>query len=572
MSTSTPTARASDGVEQLLARSRPDRPRRLSDRELRVELTLAALVLVAAGACAALLPSDRSVDLAALAASVLAFAVSTRVRLYVGGGSALATQLVFVPMLFLLPLAVVPLAVVIALVAGALPGVFGRRREPRVRVLTAIGDAGYALAPVAVLSAASEPVADIAQWKVLAVAFVAQVALDCGLSVAREWLGRGIRPALQLRVMATVYAVDALLLPVGLITAEAVAREPRGVLATLPLALLLAALARDRTRRVNAALDRLAELERERERVRVAIHRTARSLGYSLDRGAMLEVALGTAVDAVAASAGRARLAGSPESLVFEAVPRRPGEGDSDALLTVEQAALGGEATASNDEHGVWAIGGPLLASRDPEILGALAVCRADGPFTREQSELFAYLAAQTAASIEAIDLHERLRNPEFQDELTGLANHRRFRELLSADVEGSLRCARPLSVLLIELDDLRRINAERGFAAGDETLVATADVLREQAGDEPARIGGGTLAVTLADSTLDVAVAVGGELQAELARRGLSASIGIASLSNRVATTEALIAGAEAACREARRAGKGRLAGFRGPYEASRR
>lgn len=568
---STPIARDSGGVEHLLARSRPDRPRRLSDRELRVELILAALVLAAAGAFAAMLPSDRPVDFAAVAASVVAFAVSTRVRLYVGGGSALATQLVFVPMLFLLPLGVVPLVVVIGLLGGALPGVLGRRREPGDRLLTAIGDAGYAFAPVAVLSAASEPVAGLGQWNVLAVAFLAQVAFDCGLSVAREWLGRGIAPALQLRVMATVYAVDALLLPVGLLTADAVAGESLGILATLPLTLLLAALAGDRTRRVNAALDRLDEAERERERVRVAIHRTAKSLGYSLDREAILEVALGTAVDAVAAGAGRARLAGSAEPLVFEAVPSRPGDGDSDALLEVERAALAGEAAAATDERGLWAIGRPLLAAREPEVLGALAVCRADGPFTREQSELLAYLAAQTAASIDAIDLHERLRSPQLQDELTGLASHRHFRALLREEIEHAQRSGRSLSVLVVELDELRRVNAELGFAAGDEVLIAAAAVLREHSGGRPARIGGGTLAVILPDSTLDMSAVIGREIQDQFAGRGLSGSIGIASLSSRVRTTEALIAGAETSCREARGAGKGRLAGFRGPYEASR-
>ncbi|MBE2317286.1 GGDEF domain-containing protein [Solirubrobacter sp. CPCC 204708] len=566
MSTSTPTARAEGGVEELLARSRPDRPRGLSERELRVELALAALVAGGALAAAVALPSARSLDVGSLVAGVFAFAVCTHVRLYVGGGSALATQLVFVPLLFLLPLGLVPLVVVVALVCGALPEVLAGRQSPS-RLLTAVGDAGYAFAPVVVLSAAGEPDAATGQWAVLAAAFAAQIALDCVLSVGREWLGRGIRPSLQLRVMLTVYAVDATLVPAGLVTATAAAHEPLGVLATLPLALLLAALARDRTQRVNAALDRLDEVERERERVRVAIHRTARSLGYSLDRDAMLEVALGTAVDAVAGTAGRARLAGALESSVFEAVPARSGDADSEALLSVERAALAGDATASSDDHGLWAIGRPLLASRDPVILGALAVCRTSGPFSREQSELLAYLAAQTAASIEAIDLHERLRNPDLQDELTGLANHRRFRDLLHADVQRACASGRPLSVLVVELDDLRRLNAEHGFAAGDEALLVAAAVMRAHTGADAARIGAGTLAAVLTGADLDACAAAGREVQAALLQRGLSASVGVADASRRLTTPEALIAGAEAACRQARAAGEGRLAAFRGPY-----
>jgi len=252
-------------------------------------------------------------------------------------------------------------------------------------------------------------------------------------------------------------------------------------------------------------------------------------------------------------------------------VPQRPGDVYSDAVLAVERAALAGEATASNDEDGMWAIGHPLLASREPVILGALAVCRLGGPFSREQSELFAYLAAQTAASIEAIDLHERLRNPDLQDELAGLPNHRSFRALLRADVERAQRGGQPLSVLVVDLDDLRRINAEQGFAAGDEALSTAADVLREHVDAEPARLGSARLVVALVDSTLDASAVVGRDVQAALALRGLSSTVGIADLSIRVTTAEALIAGAEVACREARRGGNGRLAGFRGPYSVAR-
>jgi hypothetical protein len=167
------------------------------------------------------------------------------------------------------------------------------------------------------------------------------------------------------------------------------------------------AVARDRNRRLDEALDRLAALERERDRVREAIRRTGRSLGYSLDRQTVLEVAVGTAVDAVGGAAGRARLAGSGQAMTFEAVPHEPGGAESVALLAAERAALAGHTGVAEACDGWWAIARPLTSGRRP--VGAVAACRATGPFSDDEAELFAYLVAQAAASLETIDLNELL-------------------------------------------------------------------------------------------------------------------------------------------------------------------
>jgi hypothetical protein len=388
------------GPELLLAAARPDRPRRLLSRELTVELALAAAVLCAGATCALLVPSGRPLDVATAAACLAAYAAGARTRLYVGGGSALATQLAFVPMLFLLPLGWVPLAAAAGLTLAALPGVLARRTSAE-RLVTAVGDAGYALAPVLVLAAAGAP--DVPAWGIVLAATVAQCAFDAALSTGREWLGRGIRPSVQLGVMATVYGVDLLLLPVGV----ALARHPSEVVAALPLTALLWAVARDRNRRLDEALDRLGALERARDRVREAIRRTGRSLGYSLDRQTVLEVAVGTAVDAVGGAAGRARLAGSARAMTFEAVPHEPGAAESAALLAAERAALAGHTGVAEACDGWWAIARPLTSGR--RTTGAVAACRATGPFSDDEAELFAYLVAQAAASLETIDLNELL-------------------------------------------------------------------------------------------------------------------------------------------------------------------
>src|SRR5687768_16192401 len=109
-----------DALERLLEQARPHRPRRLTRRELRVEVISAATLLAVAGGMAILASSSRALSPATLALYAALYVAAARVRLYVGAGSAAPTQLVLVPMLFALPLEVVPLVVATGLVVSAL--------------------------------------------------------------------------------------------------------------------------------------------------------------------------------------------------------------------------------------------------------------------------------------------------------------------------------------------------------------------------------------------------------------------------------------------------------------------
>src|SRR4051794_5985373 len=209
-----------DALDRLLEQARPHRPRRLAPRELRVEALSAAALVVVAAAMAVLVSSPRSPSPATFAVYAALYLAAARVRLYVGAGAVLPTQLVFVPMLFALPLGVVPLVVVASLAASALIDV-ARGRLHGERLLTAVGDGWYAVAPAAVLALTGGPPPELHHWPLFVAAFAAQLALDVVASTAREWAGRAIRPGLQLRVMASVYAIDALLAPLGLVIAIA---------------------------------------------------------------------------------------------------------------------------------------------------------------------------------------------------------------------------------------------------------------------------------------------------------------------------------------------------------------
>jgi diguanylate cyclase (GGDEF)-like protein len=355
--------------------------------------------------------------------------------------------------------------------------------------------------------------------------------------------------------------------------------ELAAIAVVLPLGAVLLMAVRDGQRRLREALARVDRLERERARVHVAIDRVSRSLDDGLDRCTTLDVALGTTVDAVGAAAGRARIAGSFDARTFEAVPHSPGAADADALLAAERAALAGHRGRERFD-GWWALGAPLMPRREAHAdpIGSIAVCRRDGPFSREEQDLFTFLATQTAASIEAIALHERLSEQVVRDEITGLGNHRRFQEVLEERLEHALCTGTPLSVILLDLDDFRELNSALGHRIGDQVLRWVGEVVRDRCRttDEPGRYAGQQVAVALPGTDLERAWAIAEDIRADIAAlgvgddcRSVTASAGIVELSARVASREGLLFAAEAALDEAKRAGKDRCVGFRGPYRA---
>ena len=115
-----------------------------------------------------------------------------------------------------------------------------------------------------------------------------------------------------------------------------------------------------------------------------------------------------------------------------------------------------------------------------PEYLGAISIARSGEPFTREEEELLEYLAGQAVVSIENASLHETVERQAVTDELTGLANMRAFTSILDRELERSRRFETPLGLVMIDIDDFKRVNDTYGHQQGDEVLAQVAGVLRE--------------------------------------------------------------------------------------------
>jgi HD-GYP domain-containing protein (c-di-GMP phosphodiesterase class II) len=238
------------GTETLLQLGRQRHVLHGRDARLFVtEASAAAAFLLAAVALAVFGSSARSFSIWPLAATVLAYLVADRVRFQVGSAWTPPTQLVFVPMLFVLPTPFVPLIVAACFVAGQLPQAFGGHLAPT-RALARVGDSFYSLGPALVLVLFGGQVFSWADWPLYLLAFIAQIGFDASAGLTRTWFAEHVRPRDQLP-MLWLYGTDACLSCIGVLVAASAVGQPGLVLLTLPLVALLWLLARERRQRLD---------------------------------------------------------------------------------------------------------------------------------------------------------------------------------------------------------------------------------------------------------------------------------------------------------------------------------
>ena len=344
---------------------------------------------------------------------------------------------------------------------------------------------------------------------------------------------------------------------------------------------------------------KIEEVESKRRELEETIRRVGDAFAAGLDRQGLLDLAVRTAVEACEADAGRAvpvdaqkmqevHVGGSTDHLLeaLQAAERRafaireenidelianldPGR---DQQLPVEQH----RPTAASVD-GVHALAGPLRArvgaGSDVNYVGVISIARRGQEFNETERDLFAYLAAQAAVSIENANLHETVQRQAVTDELTGLFNVRHFQETLENEVERSRRFNSPVGLAMLDIDNFKRVNDTYGHQQGDVVLVEVARCLRALSRDidEPARYGGEELAVVLPQTDL-----VGAELLAERMRAAvadlavkrldgqgvlrITASFGVAAFPESADGRESLIAAADAALYRAKHGGKNRV------------
>jgi hypothetical protein len=248
------TATPHTDAEQLFARGRNRSQAKARGRERAVEQMAGATFLLAAVAMALHLGSPRSLDAVTLLVLGAAYVIACRAKFDIADGYTVPTELVLVPMLFLLPTPVVPLVVSLSWLLGRLID-YATGRTSVHRAFHVFGDCWHAVGPALVIALAGAQVFSWDSWPVYLLALLAQFAFDFVAAAVRAWLIDGASPAAVLRMIAPVYGLDAALAPVGLLAAAAsVALGPEVTLLVIPLAGVLSILSRERQTRIDQAL------------------------------------------------------------------------------------------------------------------------------------------------------------------------------------------------------------------------------------------------------------------------------------------------------------------------------
>ncbi len=188
-------------------------------------------------------------------------------------------------------------------------------------------------------------------------------------------------------------------------------------------------------------------------------------------------------------------------------------------------------------------------------------------PFDRTDLELLQELTPQIAVAIDRAILKEKA--GEFEqlsvtDALTGLLNRRYIEERLFEEVKRSNRQGYPMSYISLDVDHFKSYNDNFGHPAGDEALKIVAHVMREtlREADVAARVGGEEFVILLPQTTKDEAVAIAERLRgnvesAKFPCRKVTISVGVASCSSELCTTDGIVFAADKALYAAKHSGR---------------
>jgi diguanylate cyclase (GGDEF)-like protein len=205
-------------------------------------------------------------------------------------------------------------------------------------------------------------------------------------------------------------------------------------------------------------------------------------------------------------------------------------------------------------------------------VIGLLLV-RSDDPercWTHSELLLLHTVADQVTVAINQAHLFAQLQEQALTDGLTGLYNRRAFEMQLGRDLKFATRTRQPLSLVMLDLDNLKDINDKLGHEGGDNALRLLAESLgAELRGvDTSARYGGDEFIIILPQAGVDGALAVAERLRERITQinlpdvGSLSASFGLASFPLHASSQEALTSLVDQALYTAKRSGRNRVSG----------
>lgn len=158
-------------------------------------------------------------------------------------------------------------------------------------------------------------------------------------------------------------------------------------------------------------------------------------------------------------------------------------------------------------------------------------------------------------------------------DDLTGIHNYRFFKEMLKHEIERHSRYNRPLSLLMIDIDNFKEVNDNYGHLVGDQVLRQTAHLLKKsiRSCDIVSRYGGEEFAVILPETLPDEALKVGDRIVKTIPchdfkvaetniGKEISVTVGLASFPKDADNAKLLIENSDKALYQGKQAGKNQV------------
>ena len=280
---------------------------------------------------------------------------------------------------------------------------------------------------------------------------------------------------------------------------------------------------------VRGYLEHLDAEHRTRENELYGLAAIVTSMGRSLDIAETAEVALVETLAALRLSAGALWL---KERATFKLVHASQLEREEIGPFTretgpqVKAAAIVVGRSESRVDRGLgveWNALRAQLRARG-RVVGVMTVgTKMPRVFSASDLLFMAAVADQVAI---ALDRSRQFSSEARTDHLTGLANRREFERIMEREVAIAERHHRNLSLMMIDLDNLKRINDRQGHRAGDAALRLVAQQLQRvvRTSDICARLGGDEFGVAMPETDLDRAHEVATRLRAAVSQASLAA------------------------------------------------
>ena len=206
-------------------------------------------------------------------------------------------------------------------------------------------------------------------------------------------------------------------------------------------------------------------------------------------------------------------------------------------------------------------------------VKGVLNIYRLgeDATFSDEEFELTTRFADAAALALDNAQIRVQLEFQAQTDSLTGLYNHRYFHERLRAELTRASRSREAVGLLMLDIDDFKRVNDVYGHGAGDQVLTELAELLRGaiRGSDVVCRLGGEEFGVIMAGGDAADALTLARRLTEALAEvefgpaGKITVSVGISQGPEHAMNPRELVACAEAAMMTAKARGKNQIVLF---------